>query len=198
VVWPHSSVGPAVDFVREEAAVATLRGVLMPVMMDSVAAPLGFGEIQAIDLSRWSGSVDDRFFRDLHEAIILKLSGQPVPKAIGPASRVLWRIRYASIATAIVFALVAFGANLFDIQDRMCTIPLLQPSLSDMCGAAGLGHRPGANERVAWESGTRETATLCATTSIGLRTAGIKTLRRACSRRSESRRWRRGSRPKSV
>jgi len=55
VVWTNQSVGPAGDFVRDEAMQAKRRGVLVPVMLDKVDPPLGFGEVQAIDLSHWKG-----------------------------------------------------------------------------------------------------------------------------------------------
>ena len=42
--------------------------------------------------------------------------------------------------------------NLFSAQDQVCGVPLLQPQISDMCGALGLGNRPTKAERIAWES----------------------------------------------
>src|SRR5262245_27843806 len=65
VVWTHQSVGPTADFVRDEARHAKSRGVLLPVTLDRVSPPLGFGEVQAIDLKGWRGSRRDPFFRDL-------------------------------------------------------------------------------------------------------------------------------------
>src|SRR4051812_28464782 len=50
VAWTHASVGPAGDFVRDEARAAKQQGLLVPVKLDRVSPPLGFGEIQAIDL----------------------------------------------------------------------------------------------------------------------------------------------------
>ena len=75
VVWTRESVGPAGDFVRDEAAQAKRRGVLVPVMLDKVAPPLGFGEIQAVDLTHWRGSGRDPFFKDLCAAVAAKLAG---------------------------------------------------------------------------------------------------------------------------
>src|SRR3954447_7887909 len=56
VVWTHESIGPAGDFVRDEAGQAKRRGVLVPVKLSRVDPPMGFGEIQAIDLTHWKGS----------------------------------------------------------------------------------------------------------------------------------------------
>ena len=63
VVWTHDSIGPSGDFVRDEAGQAKRRGVLIPVRLDNVDPPLGFGEIQMINLAHWKGSPRDPFFR---------------------------------------------------------------------------------------------------------------------------------------
>ena len=73
VVWTHESVGPAGDFVRDEAVQGKRRGVLVPVRLERVAPPLGFGEIQAIDLTHWKGNPRDPFFQDLCAAVTAKL-----------------------------------------------------------------------------------------------------------------------------
>src|SRR5688500_9183756 len=69
VVWTQESVGPSGDFVRDEAGQAKRRGVLIPVLLEKVPLPLGFGEIQAIDLTRWKGNPRDPFFQDLCGAV---------------------------------------------------------------------------------------------------------------------------------
>jgi hypothetical protein len=151
VVWTRDSVGPAGDFVRDEAGQAKRRGVLVPVMLDKVDPPLGFGEIQAIDLTHWKGSSRDPFFKDLSAAVTAKLEGRAVPPAKGPMKRLIQRLTYTSLASAMVFGSVAFGLNLFRAQDHVCGLPLLQPPISDVCGAMGLGDRPTRRERISWE-----------------------------------------------
>jgi hypothetical protein len=49
VVWTVSSVESS--FVRDEASRANARGVLLPLRLDEVDQPLGFGEIQYLDMS---------------------------------------------------------------------------------------------------------------------------------------------------
>jgi hypothetical protein len=151
VVWTSESVGPAGDFVRDEAGQAKRRGVLVPVMLDKVDPPLGFGEIQAIDLTHWKGSPRDPFFNDLLAAVGAKLEGREVPPAKGPMKRLIRRLTYGSVASTLVFGGLAFGFNLFAAQDRACGISVFQPPISDACGALGLGHRPVRRERVEWE-----------------------------------------------
>ncbi len=155
VVWTHESVGSAGDFVRDEAAHAKRRGVLVPVLLDKVALPLGFGEVQAIDLSRWKGNPRDAFFKDLCAAVTAKLEGRPAPPAKGPMKRLVRRLAYTTLASAIGFGGAAFGFNAFNIQERTCGVSLLQPQISDTCGALGVGHRPVKAERIAWEGRPR-------------------------------------------
>src|SRR5580704_19347936 len=64
VVWSHGSTGPDGGFVRDEASRAKARGHLVPVVIDGVMPPLGFGELQAVDLKRWKGNAKDPFFVD--------------------------------------------------------------------------------------------------------------------------------------
>jgi len=150
VVWTHGSVGPAGDFVRDEAAHAKRRGILVPIRLDKIDPPLGFGEIQAIDLTYWKGSTRDPFFQDLRAAVTARLAGCPVPPAQGPTRRLIRRLTWSSLASAAVFISLAFGLNLFRSQDRLCAMPLLQPGISDVCGSLGFGNRPTRLERIAW------------------------------------------------
>jgi hypothetical protein len=150
VVWTRESVGPAGDFVRDEALQAKRRGVLVPVMLDKVDPPLGFGEIQAIDLTGWKGSARDPFFADLVAAVSARLEGRAAPPAKAPMKRLIRRVTWSSVGSVGVFGVVAFGLNLFGAQGFVCGIPMLQPGVSDACGAMGLGGRPGKSERIAW------------------------------------------------
>ena len=59
VVWSKRSVGPDGNFVRDEASRAQKRHVYVPVLIDSVNPPLGFGESQAASLRGWKGDRSD-------------------------------------------------------------------------------------------------------------------------------------------
>jgi hypothetical protein len=152
VAWTHASVGPAGDFVRDEAREGKRRNMLVPVRLDQVSSPLGFGEIQTIDLSRWKGSAKDPFFQDLVEAIKAKMEGRPVPAAKGPMTRLRQRLTYGTLAGTLVVCLGVFGLNAFSVQDKVCSAPILQPGVSDECGACGLGGRPTKSERLLWQT----------------------------------------------
>ena len=57
VLWTSQSINS--EWVQEEAQVAKSRGVLVPVLLDEVRQPLGFGQVQAADLVGWDGSPSD-------------------------------------------------------------------------------------------------------------------------------------------
>lgn len=59
VVWSKRSIGPEGRFVRDEASRASRRGAYLPVRIDKVEPPLGFGESQAIPLNGWKGNRSD-------------------------------------------------------------------------------------------------------------------------------------------
>ena len=152
VVWSHQSVGPSGDFVRDEAGHAKRRGILVPVRLDDVDVPLGFGEVQAIDLTRWKGRQRDPDFQDVVAAVKAKLEGRPAPLARGPKARQMRRLAFGGAVSMALWIIAAFGLNLFGLQERLCAapLPLLQPHLSDLCGVVGLGKRPSREERLAW------------------------------------------------
>ena len=150
VVWTHSSVGPEGGFVRDEASRAKARGVLVPVSMDAVSPPLGFGELQAINLTRWRGDVRDPYFLDLVEACRAKLEGRSAKPAKGPASRLLRRAAAGSFGGAALALVGSLSTNLFHVQDHVCTVPVAQPGVSDFCGGLHMGGRPSYAERIAW------------------------------------------------
>ncbi|MGE3251982.1 MAG: toll/interleukin-1 receptor domain-containing protein [Hyphomonadaceae bacterium] len=152
VLWTAASTGVDGGFVRDEAARARARNVIVPVRFDRVAAPLGFGEVQMIDLSSWRGGAGERPARDLIESVRAKVSNRPAllkRRLLGPLGR-----RVAALCGAAAFAGCAFvvSANVFSAQDRLCAAPLpgLQPGISDLCGAISLGGRPTRAERLAW------------------------------------------------
>jgi serine/threonine-protein kinase len=55
VIWSKGSIGPDGHFVRDEASRAQRRHVYVPVLIDAVEPPLGFGESQATSLKGWKG-----------------------------------------------------------------------------------------------------------------------------------------------
>jgi TIR domain len=152
VVWSHGSTGPDGGFVRDEAGRALARGILVPVAIDAVMPPLGFGEVQALDLKRWKGGAKDPFLLDLVDACRAKLDGKPTPPAKGPSLRLYRRLRAGAASLAVTGLLGALATNVGGLQNTLCTLPVGQPLLSDACGALSLGGRPDRDERMAWEA----------------------------------------------
>jgi hypothetical protein len=152
VVWSYGSTGPDGGFVRDEATHAKARSILVPVTIDPVAPPLGFGELQAVNLKGWKGHPKDPFLLDLVDACRAKLDGRPVPPAKAPSVRLYRRLRAGALGGLVTAALWALAANVGGVQGVICTIPVGQPVLSDTCGGLGLGGRPSRDERIAWQS----------------------------------------------
>jgi len=63
VAWSEASIKS--QWVLEEAEQAKKRRILIPVFIQPVEAPFGFGSLQAADLSSWNGSVDAPAFQRL-------------------------------------------------------------------------------------------------------------------------------------
>ena len=75
VVWSKRSVGPNGRFVHDEATRAQRRGAYLPAVIDKVDPPLGFGEIQSLNLVRWNGDRNDRKYQALLAAIRSRIGG---------------------------------------------------------------------------------------------------------------------------
>src|SRR5690606_31883576 len=69
VAWSRYSVGPEGQFVRDEATRAQQRSVYVPVTIDNVRIPLGFGESHAISLRGWRGKSSDPRYQAVLSAV---------------------------------------------------------------------------------------------------------------------------------
>jgi TolB-like protein/tetratricopeptide (TPR) repeat protein len=69
VVWSVLSVGATGRFVRDEATRAQRREAYLPIRIDAVDLPLGFGETHALTLVGWSGNRNDPRWQQTVEAI---------------------------------------------------------------------------------------------------------------------------------
>ena len=115
VVWSKRSVGPEGQFVRDEATRAQQRRVYVPVMIDEVRIPLGFGESMATSLRGWRGNPEDPRYQAVL-ATVRRIAGggaehgtpKPPPTRIG---------RRALIA-GVVIALAAVGFGTWALLQR--------------------------------------------------------------------------------
>lgn len=85
VAWSKTSVGPGGRFVRDEAGRALRRGVYVPVKLDDVQPPLGFGETQAVSLIGWSGNRSASQYRHFRSAVELAVRGEQPSSSITEA-----------------------------------------------------------------------------------------------------------------
>ena len=106
VVWSKHSIGPQGSFVRDEATRALRRGTYVPVRIDEVEPPLGFGETQAINLQGWSKGRSNPKYQSLLAAITARIGAAPSDGA-EISSRSDGRTRRAVLAGGA--ALVAVG-----------------------------------------------------------------------------------------
>jgi serine/threonine-protein kinase len=82
VVWSKRSIGPDGHFVRDEATRAQRRHAYLPVCMDKVDPPLGFGETQALSLTGWSGDRSHPRYQSVLAAARAIISGGPRPHQV--------------------------------------------------------------------------------------------------------------------
>ena len=86
VVWSEMSISPKAEFVHDEASFAKARNVYLPVTIDHVRAPLGFGQVQSLPLWRWNGQATDAPFLDLVAAVRAKIGDTTAAQAASPAA----------------------------------------------------------------------------------------------------------------
>lgn len=103
VAWSKRAIAPEGRFVRDEAARAQRRGTYLPIRIDKVDPPLGFGELQAIPMTSWKGKREDKSYQALLTAIRATMEGRREDLPTFAASEVSRRGLVAGgIATAAV------------------------------------------------------------------------------------------------
>jgi len=114
VAWSQAAAKS--PWVRDEAAIGRDRGRLLPVLVDGSEPPIGFRQLQALDLTGWSGRRNDRRTTALVEAVE-SVAGGSVPDLPKPARLSGWRKgrrpRLIAAALALILA-VAAGLYVFN------------------------------------------------------------------------------------
>lgn len=67
VLWSEDSIKS--QWVREEARMGREQSKLIPVILDGAQPPFGFGEVQAADLSNWSGDYSQAEWKRFAQAV---------------------------------------------------------------------------------------------------------------------------------
>ena len=127
VVWTVNSTGPAGHFVQDEASRARRRGVYLPVALDAVEAPLGFGQEHVLKLIDWRGNRRDPRFQDVLALARAIVAGGPRP---APEARA----RAAGARRPALGLWTAVGVGVFVALGGLTVIG----GPSRMCAAVGL------------------------------------------------------------
>jgi TolB-like protein len=107
VAWSKRSVGHDGHFVRDEARRAQRRDAYVPVCLDHVEPPLGFGEIQALTLKGWKGDRRDPRFAAVVDAVRGHVSGDHVVHSYVPFSEPRISRRTVMTGSAVAAVTVA-------------------------------------------------------------------------------------------
>ncbi len=105
VLWSRDSVKSG--FVRDESTRALEMGKLLPVRIEEVALPLGFGQIHTLDLIDWEGEATDGSLQHLLYEVRTRL-GQAPQRPPPDGRRIRWKgsRRLLVIGTAVLVAVV--------------------------------------------------------------------------------------------
>ena len=108
-LWSTESVRSA--FVRDECGHALRAGKLLPVRIEEVDLPLGFGQLHTLDLLDWDGDADDEGFQALLHEIERRRSRAPIPLGAPlPPPRFGRRmLRRTALVVVVVAALAGAG-----------------------------------------------------------------------------------------
>ena len=115
VLWSEKSIGS--EWVKNEAAVAAERDVLVPVLIDRVKLPLEFRRRQTADLVGWDGDFGHEGFQALRDGVAAKVTpskdGAPcIPvgrQAPGPRRKLPWAWVAAAAISVVIGAALYWG-----------------------------------------------------------------------------------------
>ncbi len=112
VLWSSHSV--ASEWVKNEAAVASERGVLVPAMIENVKLPLEFRRKQTADLTGWNGDSSHSGFQALCEGVASVLGTLlQEPKVLQSQK---WRWNPHWTLTAILFVAFAVALGIYSLE----------------------------------------------------------------------------------
>ena len=109
VVWSKRSIGADGGFVQDEAARAQKRRVYVPIRIDRVEPPIGFGETQAISLAGWTGDRADPRYQSVLGSVRSLLSGGPIRGTAHVSTPLVSRRLVVGGAAATVAAVAVGG-----------------------------------------------------------------------------------------
>ena len=142
VLWSAASV--LSEWVRNEASEGKRRGILLPVFIEQVEAPLAFRSLNGADLSAWNGDGGEEFFRLIER--VKELLGQSASPSVtnftpsrrpdtapAKASQTSWGMKPLVIAGLAAIIVVA-GLAGYLFRGGTHPEPPIKESVSDAAG----------------------------------------------------------------
>jgi TolB-like protein/Tfp pilus assembly protein PilF len=120
VVWSTGSVDAGGYFVQDEAAHARSRGVYLPIAIDAVQPPLGFGQEHILRLIGWRGNRRDRRYLDVLAAVKALIASAPRPTPTARARGLDRRGWLWPVGGAVLALLATIGLVDFKVPARLC------------------------------------------------------------------------------
>ncbi|MDO8249688.1 MAG: TIR domain-containing protein [Rhodoferax sp.] len=115
VLWSADSVRSS--FVRDESSRALKQGKLLPVRIEDIELPLGFGQLHTLDLLDWEGDADDETFQKLLREVRQRQQQAPGLLLAPPRPSRRWP-RRSTLLTAGALALVLAGTTTWYLRDQ--------------------------------------------------------------------------------
>ena len=115
VLWSADSVRSS--FVRDESSRALKQGKLLPVRIEDIELPLGFGQLHTLDLLDWDGDADHETFQQLLHEVRQRQQQAPglLLAPLRPSRR--WP-RRSTLMTVGALALVLAGTTTWYLRDQ--------------------------------------------------------------------------------
>ena len=115
VLWSADSVRSS--FVRDECSRALKQGKLLPLRIEDVELPLGFGQLHTLDLLDWDGDTDDATFQRLLLEVRQRQQRAPLISP-APSRRARWRPRRSAVTVGVAVALAMGVATAWYVHDQ--------------------------------------------------------------------------------
>jgi len=112
VVWSAASVGPQGEFIHDEASLAKTRNIYLPITIDDVSPPLGFGQVQSLDLIGWHGRRTDKRFQAVVAAVRIMATAPAIGIGIAAPPGASQSSRWPRRAIAGAFLLMLLGGGM--------------------------------------------------------------------------------------
>lgn len=139
VLWSQHSVKS--EWVRNEAAAASERGVLIPAVIDTAKVPLEFRRKQTVDLIDWKGETSHAGFQALCEGVASAMGSAP-PHRPTPDQKRKVRLRPRWVLAAIA-VLIAVGLGVYlTSPPRTTTARSIPPSDRSSLGTPPENQKP--------------------------------------------------------